>query len=105
MHIGGNYPQPVYVNGFQCNNCSDVEYAKKHIDPAHPKSGPYGIHADTDPTQHHDLDPAKSAKHDGTSVTFGGALSHLNGAQAANASDTAANNTNNTPGRVLDLSA
>jgi hypothetical protein len=27
-----------------------VDTAKKHIDPAHPKSGPYGINADTDPT-------------------------------------------------------
>jgi hypothetical protein len=45
-----NYPQPVYVNGFICRNCTDVDNAKKHIDPAHPKSGPYGIDAATDPT-------------------------------------------------------
>jgi hypothetical protein len=33
------------VNGFRCSNCTDVDYAKKHIDPAHPKDGPYGINA------------------------------------------------------------
>ena len=45
MAISANYPTPVYVNGFQCKNCTDVDYAKKHIDPAHPKDGPYGIDA------------------------------------------------------------
>jgi hypothetical protein len=38
------------VNGYICRNCTDVDNAKKHIDPAHPKSGPYGVNADTDPT-------------------------------------------------------
>lgn len=46
-----NYPQPVTVNGFVCKNCTDVDYAKKHIDPAHPKSGPYDVNANTDPTR------------------------------------------------------
>ncbi|GAB2176092.1 hypothetical protein [Dongia sp. agr-C8] len=51
MSIGSaNYPQPVQVNGFTCRNCTDVDNAKKHIDPAHPRSGPYGIYAATDPT-------------------------------------------------------
>ncbi len=49
--IGGNYPTPVQVNGFSCRNCTDVGYAKKHIDPAHPKSGPYDINAVTDPSR------------------------------------------------------
>ena len=93
MNISGNYPQPVYVNGYQCNNCADVENAKKHIDPAHPKSGPYDIHADTDPSRR--TDP---------SVTFGGALSHLSPAGPGNASASATADTN-APGRVLDLSA
>ena len=31
------------VNGYQCRNCTDVDYAKRHIDPARPKDGPYGI--------------------------------------------------------------
>jgi hypothetical protein len=38
-----NYPTPILVNGFRCRNCTDVDYAKKHIDPQHPKDGPYGI--------------------------------------------------------------
>lgn len=50
MSISVNYPQPVQVNGFTCKNCTDVDYAKKHIDPAHPKSGPYGVNAASDPT-------------------------------------------------------
>lgn len=28
------------VNGYVCRNCSDVELAKKGVDPAHPKDGP-----------------------------------------------------------------
>ena len=50
MSISANYSHPVQVNGFICRNCTDVDNAKKHIDPAHPKSGPYGIDAATDPT-------------------------------------------------------
>ena len=38
-----NYPTPVQVNGYTCRNCTDVDYAKKHIDPQHPKDGPFGI--------------------------------------------------------------
>lgn len=78
MTISGNYPTPVMVNGFQCKNCTDVDYAKKHIDPQHPKSGPYGIDAKDDPTVR-----------DSSPVRFGGALKVLNGLQAAGA---AANN-------------
>ena len=52
------------VNGFQCRNCTDIDYAKKHIDPAHPKDGPYGIYA-----KDH---PATAAKT--PSVILGGAL-------------------------------
>lgn len=49
MTISTNYSSPVQVNGYSCRNCTDVDYAKKGIDPAHPKSGPYGINAETDP--------------------------------------------------------
>ncbi len=49
--VNGDYPHPVQVNGFQCRNCTDVGYAKKHIDPAHPKSGPYDVTAATDPSR------------------------------------------------------
>jgi hypothetical protein len=84
MSVSANYPQPVQVNGFTCHNCTDVDYARKHIDPAHPKSGPYGINAKNDPTVTN-------------AVTFGGNLKSLNdAAQPANdASST----------RLLDLTA
>jgi hypothetical protein len=45
MAISGDYPHPVTVNGFACKNCTDVDNAKRHIDPAHPKDGPYGVNA------------------------------------------------------------
>jgi len=67
MAIGTDYSAPVMVNGFSCKNCTDVDYAKKHIDPAHPRSGPYGIDAKTDP----------SIKQD-QAVKFDGALAGLN---------------------------
>jgi len=96
MTISGNYPQPVYVNGYRCNNCTDVENAKKHIDPAHPKSGPYNVNAGTDPSRR--TDP---------SVTFGGALAGLNdadnGAKPESASEASADRA--APGSLLDLSA
>src|SRR6266567_7114101 len=74
MVVGANYSTPVTVNGFLCKNCTDVDYAKKHIDPAHPKSGPYGIDAKDNPTAQ------KSAA--SAAVTFGGNLSNLNVKQA-----------------------
>jgi hypothetical protein len=51
MSIGSDYPHPVNVNGYSCRNCTDVDYAKKHIDPAHPKSGPYDVDAASDPSR------------------------------------------------------
>ena len=58
-----NYPTPVIVNGFSCKNCTDVDNAKRHIDPQHPKDGPYGINAAAGPGDR------------GPAVSFGGALS------------------------------
>jgi len=67
MSISTDYATPVQVNGYTCKNCTDVDNAKKHIDPEHPKSGPYGVNAQADSTQN-------------ASVKFGGALSGLNAA-------------------------
>lgn len=53
MAISGDYPQPVTVNGFSCRNCTEVDEAKKHIDPARPKDGPYGINARDRPKDAH----------------------------------------------------
>jgi hypothetical protein len=84
MAIGSaNYPQPVEVNGFLCRNCTDVDNAKKHIDPAHPRSGPYGIDAATDPTN------PKSF------LLFGGSL--------ATTPDTTANTAVQSTGRLVDI--
>lgn len=76
MSINGNYSQPVSVNGYQCWNCTDVDNAKKHIDPQHPKSGPYGIDAADDPTLRNKPDAQKA-------VLFGGSLATLNSVSTA----------------------
>jgi hypothetical protein len=86
LAISANYPSPVTVNGFQCRNCTDVENAKKHIDPQHPKSGPYNIDAKTDPTRQ-------------TSVILSGALSGLNSVTSSTSAQSASN------GDLFDLSA
>jgi hypothetical protein len=64
MTISGDYASPISVNGYSCKNCTDVENAKKHIDPAHPKDGPYGVNA----AESRERSPA---------VIFGGALAAL----------------------------
>jgi hypothetical protein len=71
MAVSTDYSTPVMVNGFRCKNCTDVDYAKKHIDPAHPKSGPYGIDAKDDPTvkQTDAVTPSTGTPNSGTSVT------------------------------------
>ena len=66
-----SFPRPTLVNGFVCRNSSDEDMAKKHIDPAHPLSGPYGINADTDPTRQ---TPQDVQKRQDKAVQFGGAL-------------------------------
>ena len=93
MSIGStNYPQPVQVNGFTCRNCTDVDYAKQHIDPAHPKSGPYGVDAATDPTNKKSF------------IQFGGSLSGTNAAGSATTSNVSASNPN-PAGQSLDIQA
>ena len=57
------------INGFQCRNCTDIDYAKKHIDPAHPKDGPYGVNAKDRP----------DAEHRTPSVVLDGVLAGLDG--------------------------
>lgn len=47
------------VNGYVCRNCSDVELAKKGVDPAHPEEA----------TKAEEAKPER-----GPAVTFGGAL-------------------------------
>jgi hypothetical protein len=45
MAVSTDYPAPVTVNGYSCRNCTDVDRAKKNIDPAHPEGGPFGVNA------------------------------------------------------------
>jgi hypothetical protein len=49
------------VNGYICKNCTDIDYAKRNIDPQHPKDGPFGVNK-TAPADH------------GPAVVLGGAL-------------------------------
>ena len=77
-----NYPNPVTVNGYSCKNCTDVDYAKKNIDPSHPKDGPFGVEAKDKPA-----------------VTFSGALANISAADKTNAAPTA------TQGLRLDVTA
>ncbi len=43
MQIRTNYPVPVTINGFACRNCAEASLAERHIDPAHPEKGRFGI--------------------------------------------------------------
>jgi hypothetical protein len=100
MSISGDYPTPVTVNGFSCRNCTDVDYAKKHIDPQHPKSGPYGVDARNDPTLRNDPAAQRSA-----AVSFGGSLSGLNGAAGPAAPENPEAADPAMPGAQLDILA
>jgi hypothetical protein len=79
-----NYPQPVQVNGFSCNNCTDVDYANKHIDPQHPNDGPYGINKLPKPGDPKPGEPKGAggssggvSSVNGPAVVFGGRLAGL----------------------------
>jgi len=65
-----------YVNGFPCKTCTDVDNAKKHINPADPKDGPYGIYAKDPGGSQAGQGPTSNSNT--TSVLYGGALSSLN---------------------------
>jgi hypothetical protein len=59
------------VNGYPCRDCTDVAYAKKNIDPAHPKDPPS------------DAVLLQSSNFLSKAVEFGGALASLNVASSA----------------------
>jgi hypothetical protein len=73
--LGGCRVAVEMVNGYPCKNCTDIDYANKHIDPKHPKDGPYRINAKTDPSS-----PQYQPRTEVTdpSVKFGGSLQNLN---------------------------
>jgi hypothetical protein len=84
-----NYPNPVTVNGYSCKNCTDVDLAKKHVDPAHPKDGPYGVDAKNQPPSPSDPATETKSKGDTPAVTFGGALAGVSQTSDAGAQPSA----------------
>ena len=91
MAISANYPTPVFVNGYACNNCAQVAEAKQDINPADPKAGPWGVDAG------HGQQPA---------FTLGGALANsAASAAAAGQPVTGAAQANPPTGAVLNISA
>ena len=58
------------VNGYVCRDCTDVGYAKKFIDPAHPKEGPHGRDA---------RESEKAGQDRGPAVLFAGAAGQPQG--------------------------
>ena len=69
------------VNGYPCKNCTDVEYAKKGIDPARPKDGPNGVYAadrakDSEKSKEA-AKPADAPADRGPAVTLSGALANV----------------------------
>ena len=72
------------VNGYACRDCTDAAYAKKNINPAHPKDGPFGVDSPEN------LAKAKQTQ----AVTFGGSLAGLAAADPLAATSA---------GRALDL--
>ena len=106
MAISADYPSPVNVNGFSCKNCTEVDEAKKFIDPKHPQDGPFGINA-----KDHKTGTAKADGSSGRSpaVVFGGQLAGLVAAQSTGAAGGSPGSTsttyNATTGTRLDISA
>ena len=92
-----NYPYPVTVNGYSCKNCTDVDYAKKDIDPAHPADGPFGIDAKSRPQPA--LGADASTKTHSPAVKLDGALAGASAASSAPQAPTA------TQGLRLDVTA
>jgi len=81
------------VNGYRCKDCTDVAYAKKNIDPAHPKDGPFGI------DRQDKAAPPEPGDSFGQAVKFDGALS---GAEESRGAD---RHRPKDAGAVLDISA
>ena len=82
------------VNGYACSNCTDVSYARKNIDPAHPKDGPFGVYAK-------DKQPpvvSEGGVEPNAAVRFGGQLQNVQLADS-----TAAVSRANAGTRLLDM--
>jgi hypothetical protein len=92
------------VNGFVCQNCTDVDYAKKGIDPAHPQQGPASAQSPKD-------DAKKAGTVTSNAVTFGGSLSRLNDVQGKPGADDQSGRQDKDgdsapkPGQTVDIAA
>ena len=77
------------VNGFVCHNCTDVDYAKKGIDPAHPnKDDPLNPK-----TKAQNAIAAADKAQINPAVILSGALAKLENGPDSGPSSTAANQT------------
>ena len=99
MTISANYPTPVYVNGYACNNCTQVAEAKKGVDPADPKAGPYGVDAESDPKANGASDTSRSP-----AVIFGGVLAQSTGVSSAASSSSPASSVWSAPSSTMQPS-
>ena len=93
-----NYPSPVTVNGYSCKNCTDVDNAKRNIDPSHPADGPFGVNAKDHSASALATHKAQS-KPDTPAVTFGGVLANVAKTSTVNAAPKAVQ------GQRVDVSA
>ena len=88
------------VNGYVCKNCTDVEYAKKGVDPAHPKDGPDGVYK----ADKSDRSSATQQAQDNSPVDYGPAVK-FDGALAGVASTAKLQPDAYVPGKVADIRA
>jgi hypothetical protein len=96
------------VNGYVCKNCTDVDYAKKGVDPAHPKDGPNGVHAADRAKESDKSDKANRGVDDkgpgfGPAVQLSGALANVQ--PAGEAQKTQPQSRSYAPGTISSISA
>ncbi len=93
------------VNGYPCKNCTDVELAKKGVDPARPKDGPNGVYRTAREDEATKADASRSVQDSkpsdyGPAVKLDGALAGVAQADKAREQPPAYG-----PGMVTDLRA
>jgi hypothetical protein len=93
-----NYPTPVNVNGYSCKNCTDVDNAKRNIDPQRPQDGPFGVNRLPKPGEAKTAADAVGAANSSPAVVLGGRLALIARADGSATSPSA------TQGHRLDLS-
>ena len=87
------------VNGYPCFNCTDVGYAKRGIDPAHPEDDPSKPGQAAKPSGNSGVDAR------GPAVTFGGKLSAPSETQASDRDRSGSDSDGfKRPGSTLDVS-